>query len=240
MFDLSPISFIIDVDLCKALSVFTHDGASTHAIDATTINRLPRHLRSRLEGVLTANLDRPSQERSRRKGSSTSPRRLYFRHVASSHVRFRVTVTMTHDGAKDPISELLQLYDSQLLAFSLPSWARALLPLVSNLAHISDATFTVNAYRADSEFASTSEIVSTVAAHYKSRAQQLLASEMIMVSSCALHGVAGLRPARSPRPTVHGLGPTDRLTAYLASGGRVARPHRQPHRAVQAPARYKV
>ena len=54
---------------------------------------------------------------------------------------FHVSVAIDQDGAEDPIRELLQVYDKLLP--QVPRWAEPVLPVLSNLASITDATFTL-------------------------------------------------------------------------------------------------
>ena len=79
---------------------------------------------------------------------------------------FHVSVAIQQDGAEDPIRELLQVYD-QLLP-QVPRWAEPVLPVLSNLASITDATFTLFAYSADDEFASPGQLGWKAAGHYAS------------------------------------------------------------------------
>ena len=69
------------------------------------------------------------------------------RHGGAAHrpvqlpIVFHVSVAIQQDGAEDPIRELLQVYD-QLLP-QVPRWAEPVLPVLSNLASITDATFSL-------------------------------------------------------------------------------------------------
>ena len=57
---------------------------------------------------------------------------------------FHVSVAIQQDGAEDPIRELLQVYDKLLP--QVPRWAEPVLPVLSNLASITDASFSLFAY----------------------------------------------------------------------------------------------
>ena len=103
------------------------------------------------------------------------PRRLLRRPLAhggdskpprESPLVFHVSVAIDQDGAEDPIRELLQVYDKLLP--QVPRWAEPVLPVLSNLASITDATFTLFAYSADDEFASPGQLGWKAAGHYAS------------------------------------------------------------------------
>ena len=79
---------------------------------------------------------------------------------------FHVSVAIQQDGAEDPIRELLQVYD-QLLP-QVPRWAEPALPVLSNLASITDATFSLFAYSEDDAFMGVSQIGWRAASHYAS------------------------------------------------------------------------
>ena len=78
---------------------------------------------------------------------------MYLRSVSMSAIDFHVTVALDYgSAAADPIRELLQAFDTLLP--QVPRWAEPVLPVLSNLASISEAPFTLKAFEQRDIFAS--------------------------------------------------------------------------------------
>ena len=161
---LSPWRLVIDLGLLKALSVVQHGdgikqrhtnmsiGCSPHLLAVFEKHReqgivVPAgvfedddaaaasssvHVKSMRVAGPRSLLRRPQPN-----GADSKPPR-------ESPLVFHVSVAIDQDGAEDPIRELLQVYDKLLP--QVPRWAEPVLPVLSNLASITDASFSLFAY----------------------------------------------------------------------------------------------
>ena len=182
---LSPWRLVIDLGLLKALSVVQHGDGIKQRHNDMSIGCSPHLLavfeKHREQGIVVpagvfedddaaAALSSVHVKSMRVAGPRTLLRRTHTngseKTPRESPLVFHVSVAIDQDGAEDPIRELLQVYDKLLP--QVPRWAEPVLPVLSNLASITDATFTLFAYSADDEFASPGQLGWKAAGHYAS------------------------------------------------------------------------
>ena len=144
--DISPVDMVVDLALLKALAALSvrHGAAGGSAAKI----ECSQTLRTQFTKLSKLGLLAPSSV-----VHAEARPEMYLRSVSMSAIDFHVTVALDYgSAAADPIRELLQAFDTLLP--QVPRWAEPVLPVLSNLASISEAPFTLKAFEQRDIFAS--------------------------------------------------------------------------------------
>lgn len=145
--ELAPLHLVLDLALLKALSTAGSDtdedaaaaaAAGRHAVLLGVSDRLASTFGSlRAQGIAV-----PEDVLSR--SASARAEQLYLQHVMLRPIRIKATVAMGATFVADPSRELLEVLED--LVPHVPKPLEHLLPVLSNLASVTDASFRVSAF----------------------------------------------------------------------------------------------
>jgi hypothetical protein len=145
--ELAPLHLVLDLALLKALSAAaadTDDGAAAAAAagQQAVLLGVSDRLASTFGGLRAQGITVPEDVLSR--SPYARAEQLYLQHVVLKPIRIKATVAMGATYVADPSRELLEVLED--LVPHVPKPLEHLLPVLSNLASVTDASFRVSAF----------------------------------------------------------------------------------------------
>ena len=150
---MAPLKLVLDLSLLKALSTMSSSSEDFEAL-APKIDASPR-LRATFEALRVLGITPPDELLHSRKEAGQG---IFFQRILIAKLRIQVTVAMTSTYVQDPKRELLALVETIPHVPRFRSILEPLLPVLSNLASITEATFELKPFARTDAFATPADV----------------------------------------------------------------------------------
>jgi len=200
---VAPLNLVLDLALLKALSQtqWSQDGpaAGRQVVPIGSSRRLVSTFRALRHGGIAVPV-----EATQRGAVTGAGGELYLQHVSLSPLKLRATVAMGATFVADPKRELLEVIERLLPR--VPDGLEILLPMLSNLASVTDASFSVSAFEVHDVFSSLGALAAVAATQWSS---EMMRDLMVAMGSIDMFGnpvgLARRWRAAAAAVTEHGL-----------------------------------
>jgi len=225
---VAPLNLVLDLALLKALSQtqWSQDGpaAGRQVVPIGSSRRLVSTFRALRHGGIAVPV-----EATQRGAVTGAGGELYLQHVSLSPLKLRATVAMGATFVADPKRELLEVIERLLPR--VPDGLEILLPMLSNLASVTDASFSVSAFEVHDVFSSLGALAAVAATQWSSEMMRDLMVAMGSIDMCEPLPARCFSAHPKPRTRLLARAPHAQVWQPCRAGPPVARRRRRGHRA---------